>query len=228
LFAFEREGGKHSYEVQVDKRNEELVKKIRKLAEDLETLLKDSEEDLPRLYLDEHLFVPLLIYDEKRIDRMSPVGLVPSEKKFLEGLRDYLRKEREGIGDREIYLLRNFPQSGVGFQLEWGEFYPDFIMWIKERGRQIIVFLDPKGLVHIKSWRDNEKVKFAEEGIKRIEERLGKENIKLHSFILSDTPYNEFIKGLHPSPSKEELESHNILFLDESNWAEKLFKKILS
>jgi hypothetical protein len=228
LFAFEREGGKHSYEVQVDKRNEELVKKIRKLAEDLETLLKDSEEDLPRLYLDEHLFVPLLIYDEKRIDRMSPVGLVPSEKKFLEGLRDYLREKREGNGDREIYLLRNFPQSGVGFQLDWGEFYPDFIMWIKEKGRQIIVFLDPKGLVHIKSWRDNEKVKFAGEGIKRIEEKLGKENIKLHSFILSDTPYNEFVKGLHPHPYKEELESYNILFLDDSNWADKLFRKTLS
>ena len=229
LFAFEREGKEYAYEVQVDKRNADLVKKIRKLAEDLESLFKDEEEILPRLYLDNHLFVPLLIQKEKEIDRIIPAGLVRSEKEFLEGLRGYLKENKEKFKDKEIYLLRNFPRSGVGFQLEWGEFYPDFIMWIKEKEKQIIVFIDPKGLIHIKDWRNNEKVKFAvgEDGIKKVEEKLGKENIKLYSFILSETPYEEFIRGLDPPPSIEDFEKHNILILKDSRWADRLFQKTL-
>jgi len=38
--------------------------------------------------------------------------------------------------------------EGVGFQLQWSSFYPDFIMWLKNGKRQIIVFIDPKGLEH--------------------------------------------------------------------------------
>ena len=42
-------------------------------------------------------------------------------------------------------------------------------------------------------------------------------------FLLSPTPYEELIRGESNPPSKKEYESNHILFLDDSDWPEKLF-----
>ncbi len=220
---FVSENKEYYYEVTLDKKKKELIDEIRKLANNLKELLKEDNETLPRVYFDRSLYVPILL-QSKEIDKISPPGLVESEEKFVKGLREYLKNNRDKISE-EIYLLRNYPFSGVGFQLHWSKFYPDFIMWIKQEKKQIIVFVDPKGLEHTKGLND-EKIKFKDD-IKQIEEKLGDNNIKLESFILSQTSYNDLITGSDPYPSKEEFMENHVLFLEDEDWPEKLFEKIL-
>jgi len=226
LFDFEKTGKNYSYTVQIDKSKKELITKIRDLARNLENLLKDDKETLPRVYFDRHLYVPILL-QSKNIDRISPMGLVESEYKFVLGLRGYLRSNKDKFSDVEVYLLRNYPFSGVGFQLQWSKFYPDFIMWRKEGERQTIVFIDPKGLEHTKELND-EKIQFARNEIKQLEQRFDEGNVGLESFILSKTPYEKLIEGKINPPSKEEYIENNVLFLDDIDWPKRLLGSLIS
>lgn len=235
LFIFEKPGNQHSYTVQIDKREKELIKEIKNLAGDLNKLLKEDSKILPRIYFDNHLYVPILLQG-KKINKTSPAGLVESEQKFVLDLRKYLRTNKDKFSV-EVYLLRNFPRTGVGFQLKWAGFYPDFIMWVKKGKKQIIVFVDPKGLEHTKGL-NNEKIKFAgfldEKDdpetitIRQIEKSLGDENISLESFILSWTSHDELKKGETTFPSKEEYMKHHVLFLSDINWPERLFSNLIT
>ncbi|MFN3996059.1 MAG: restriction endonuclease subunit R, partial [bacterium] len=224
-------GERHSYVLQINKNKKELINKIKELANDLEKLLREDSETLPRIYFDGSLYLPILIQNDK-IDKISPVGLVESEKKFIEGLKKYLEKNKNKL-KFEIYLLRNYPFSGVGFQLKWTNFYPDFIMWIKEGEKQTIVFIDPKGLEHSKGL-DDEKIVFAQNRkntgiitIKDIEEKLGNK-IRLEFFILSATSYDKLIKGMVSPPTKEEYINNHVLFLDDEDWPERLISNLIS
>ncbi|TFE66226.1 restriction endonuclease subunit R [Methylacidiphilum caldifontis] len=219
LSAFEKEYG---YTIQIDKtkRKNDLITGIKKLAKDLIELFNDDDKLLPRIYFDRLLYVPILLQN-KNIDKISPVGLVDSEYKFVKGLREYWNNNQDKYMGVEIYLLRNYPFSGVGFQLQWAKFYPDFIMWVKENNKQTIVFIDPKGLIHSKGLHD-EKIQFSKE-IKDIEKGLKNSNIQLESFILSVTSYDELVKGRNNPPTQKEYENNHLLFLDDNSWCEKLF-----
>jgi len=214
---------RQGYIVQIDKREKQLIREIRNLAKDLKKLLKDDKETLPRICFDSHFYGPILLQG-KKIDRISPVGLVESEQRFVRGLREYLRNNKDKFSNVEIYLLRNYPFSGVGFQLQWSKFYPDFIMWVKQGIRQTIVFIEPKGLEYTKDLND-EKIQFAGT-IKQIEQNLGKSDTVLESFILPPTPYEKLIEGKTKPPSKEEYKKHHVLFLDDQDWPERLFSEL--
>lgn len=218
--------GEPKYTVKVDKRQQDLIKKIRKLADDLSKLQADSpsDEELPRIYFDRSLYVPLLLQSKSEgIKQISPPGLVESEKKFVIGLKEYWNKHKDEFS-WELYLLRNLPSSGIGFQLKWSKFYPDFIMWVKKGDKQVIVFIDPKGLVYSKGL-DDEKIQFAKE-IEELSRKLGNPNISLKSFILSVTPREALKKGTVTSLSEEDYQKHNVLFLDDENWTEHLFNEL--
>lgn len=216
LSIFEKPTGNYSYVVQVDKRKEKLIKEIKKLVGNIDELLKEDREVLPRIYFDAHLYVPILLQD-KKIDRISPVGLVESEADFIERLREYLEKKKPNF---EVYLLRNFPKKGIGF-FNLSGFYPDFIMWIKSSEKQFIVFIDPKGLEHTKGL-DDEKIQLRST-LKEIEKGLGRSDITLDSFILSKTSYDELKKGRINPPSDNEYMKNHVLFLEDKDWPEKLF-----
>lgn len=227
--------GKQGYIVQIDKGKKKLVQEIRDLANDLEKLLKEENTNLPRVYFDGSLYVPILL-QSKKIDKISPAGLVESEQDFVVELREYLKRHKDKF-PAEVYLLRNYPFSGVGFQLQWAGFYPDFIMWIKEGSQQTIAFIDPKGLEHAKGL-NSEKIKFAgflDENddpetvtIKKIEKSLCDKNIRLESFILSRTSYDDLRKGETNFPSIDEFIAHHVLFLSDANWPEKLISMMIN
>jgi superfamily II DNA or RNA helicase len=223
---FVSENNERYYEIRIKKGkpiNRDLISKIKELVNDLNKLLKQETDELPRVYFDSHLYLPILI-QSPNIDKISPAGLVESEYKFVVGLREYLKNNKDKFSNVEIYLLRNYPFYGVGFQLQWHKFYPDFIMWIKDKDsdKQIIVFIDPKGLEHTKGL-DDEKIQFAKE-IKDIEKKLNNQNIKLESFILSNTRYDKLKEGMAKPPSKEDYELSHVLFLDDKDWCQKLFE----
>ncbi len=87
--------------------------------------------------------------------------------------------------------------------------------------------MDPKGLHHTKDLED-EKIQFACNELKDIEKRFeGK--LRLESFIISDTKYEDLIKGVDPPPpSKEEYKKCNVLFFEDGNWCKEMFEKLVS
>ncbi|TCT23199.1 hypothetical protein [Thermomonas haemolytica] len=116
---------------------------------------------LPRLYFDRHLYTPLFI-DQPFAEtnrqltlfggtesgvRLHPPALVGSEAQFVFDLRAFWSSHRETPlwQDCEIYLLRNQARTGFGFFTGAG-FYPDFLLWLKRDGKQVLCFVEPKGL----------------------------------------------------------------------------------
>jgi len=203
IFAKPNDGYNYTIQISNNKDNQELINKIRILAKDLDKLMKAETNELPRVYFDKHLFLPILLKNAK-IEKMHPEGLVESEKVFISGLKNYLMNKKDKFTNKEIYLLRNYPKSGVGF-FNLNSFYPDFIMWVKYQKKQIICFLDPKGLEHEKRL-ESEKVKLHKK-IKEIEKQLNNNDIILESFVLSITTYNDLTEGLVNPPPKEEYEN---------------------
>ena len=117
LFGFEKSKRKPTYKVKIKKDNKKLIEYIRNLANNLNELLKEEYKILPRIYFDKHLYLPILI-QSKNIENIKPAGLVKSEKDFILKLKQYLSSNIKKLENYEIYLLRNFPKSDVGFQLE--------------------------------------------------------------------------------------------------------------
>jgi hypothetical protein len=223
LFIFEK-GEAYSYTIQVKKtpENKALIEDIKKLARDFEKLSKEDLNTLPRVFFAKHLYLPILL-QSKAIERISPSGLVDSEKEFIQELKNYLRDNKERFANTEIYLLRNFPRSGVGF-FNLSGFYPDFIMWLKGDAKQKIIFIDPKGLEHTKGL-DDEKIQLSID-IKELERELGKRDVALESFILSQTPYDKLVKGRTTPEPKDEYTKNHVLFLDDKEWPDKFFELI--
>ncbi len=220
------------YKLTVPSQEQELIEKIKELVENMDKLLDEQKERdiLPRIVIHNSVFVPLLL--EKEGIKISPPALNEGERRFLQDLRDYLDKNQELLDEYHIVLLRNEAREGVGFMLDWGEFYPDFILWIREKkgNRIYIVFIEPKGLKMLGDVLNNDKINFLSEGLK---ETLRKEyenlQVEVKGFILSTTSYQELQRGQASgkSKSKEEYEEKNILFLEDQNWTKKLFERFL-
>ena len=158
-------------------------------------------------------------------DTAIPAGL--SERDFVLGLMDCLKNNPELLGDRELYLLRNLPKSGVGF-FNLSGFYPDFIVWLKHKDSQLIAFVDPKGLQHDYSL-NNEKIRLHED-IKNIEQnkrKEGWENIRLESYILSPTPYADLSKKELKLPSKDEYRKNHVIFMEDENWQKQFITALM-
>lgn len=212
----------YGYTVQVDRKKKDLVKTIRGLVKDMDKLAKDDMATLCRVHFDRHLYVPILLQD-KAVERISPPGLVESEEKFITGLRAYLKTHHDKLKGTELFLLRNVPKSGVGF-FNLSGFYPDFIMWLKHGKKQTVVFIDPKGMEHSKEL-DNEKVHLFED-LKQKSQDLGNKNVLLDSFILSATPHHKLVEGMLDAPTKQQYLAKHVIFLDDLDWPETLFKQL--
>jgi len=206
-----------------------LIKKIKKIIENIDKYFEKDIEEIPALHLDEHIYTPLLVYDENKDFIISePVKLNEGETKFIKKLRDFMKKNKKL--NKEVYLLRNLSKRGINFFHKAG-FYPDFMMWVinKENNEQTLVFLDPKGIRNLGSCKD-EKVQL-HRTIKETEKEINEKNpdspIKLESFILSVTDYDD-IKDVFDDgkKTKAELEKCHILFLNDDDLIEKLFNMI--
>jgi hypothetical protein len=198
-----------------------------KLIGDLRTFIDTQPTTFRNVYFKGHLYQPLLVkQDSKRVITI-PAGLNEGETRFVEDLSLYLNEKQP---ESEVYLLRNLTKSrGVGFY-ESHSFYPDFIMWIKKNGKQIIVFIDPKGLTHL--GLEDPKLKLHEYLKEQIEKELGNPNVKLDAFIISVTPYSQISKRTpgHPITLENFERNKHVLFqykdenVPNTSYVERLFE----
>ncbi len=225
-----------SYTITVEEKEVALIARLKKLKTMLENnenkaidgavLAGLSKKDFEAFTSDEHLYNPLVFRDKgESALQIRPIGLNAGEKNFVQSLASHLKNNSIKYKDIEIFLLRNQSKTGLGF-FTAGNFYPDFIMWIKKGEKQYINFIDPKGLVHL-GIKNDSKIGLSEE-IKKIEKKLNDEKVILNSCIVSVTPYNE-IKGADGVMTKQELEDNNVFFeKDGEDYIGKMFAKILS
>jgi hypothetical protein len=225
-----------------------ILKIPKKLVNDITDIMKQLEEynkrdnKIPEIWekwgsfivhFDNHLYTPLIIWKKNKEEIKSiPIKLNEGETKFVEDLKVFLDRNKEMFKDTELFLLRNLSRKGISFFISSG-FYPDFIIWIKNRKKQHMIFLDPKGIRNLGNFND-EKIQLCTSYIKEIEKRVNIElknkkekiNLQLDAFILSVSSYDviktTFGNGEY---SKDDFERHNIVFQEEKEYTMKIFKK---
>ncbi len=131
--------------------SEELLRRIQAVVQDTQRLhATEHRDDLPRLHVERHLWSPLLLRPKNDDLQLAPPGVEPGEAKFLADLGDFWARHHDDSGyrDRELYVLRNPPGTGVGFFRRSG-FYPDFILWLRDAsGHTRVRFVEPHGMVY--------------------------------------------------------------------------------
>jgi len=214
-----------AYQLIVDGSAEQVILSIEKLKKELEenkqTLLKEGELQACRFGM--HLFQPLFHVRKGGKTTILPVALNESEFQFVTDLKEWTETHEKKLQEEgvELFLLRNLSRGkGVGF-FEAGNFHPDFILWMIDRDKQYVTFIEPHGLLH--EGPASDKVQFHKH-IKEIETRLSNQNVILNSFILSWTKYPQLRWGI----SQEEMEANHVLFMTDNRdgYIEKLLDNL--
>jgi hypothetical protein len=199
------------YRVFVEQSQTDVVARLKELKALIEAGdLKPWEfAGLRAIWFGQHVYQPLLHLTGSAVE-IKPVPLNAGERRFVEDLAAYHKKNPILVNNGELYLLRNMSKGrGVGF-FEAGNFHPDFILWQVEGSKQFVSFIDPKGILHL-AYADP-KTQFYDT-IKDIEERLGDPTVILTSFIISNTP--AFRMELQWGVTRSEMDEVNILFQDD-------------
>ncbi len=178
------------YKIKVPATDTRLVQAIKDLVDDATRLYTGQNHNLPRLNFDRHLYQPLLL--QLNDIKASPPAIDAHESNILQRLREWMDTNPSALVGKDLFVLRNIPKVGVGF-FETAGFFPDFILWIKEGGKQCLTFIEPHGM-KLDSAPTDEKVQLHRR-IKEIERELGNPNITLESWIVSTTPISELQKG---------------------------------
>jgi hypothetical protein len=230
------------WKVMVDASEAALLTDLRQLAADVEALAQTIKKsgkvaalheephasgNPPRALLGGiHLYAPLLHMPDgaaatSRI-KVLPVALKDSEFNFVKDLHAYLVANAAALTGKEFFLLRNKTRGGgIGF-FEAGGFYPDFILWVLDGGKQHIAFIEPHGLIH--EGPSSPKVKFFET-IKDIEKRLGDKTVVLNSFIISPTRMGDLAKW--GSTTLDDFRALNVLLMkDDTEYIKSLVEAV--
>ncbi len=201
------------YRILLDESQDEIKQRLEELkaAIDAGSLKEIDFNGLKTIWFGKHLYEPLLHLDHKIVE-ISPAALNKGERRFVEDLKTFHDNNVAFFENRELYLLRNLSKGrGVGF-FEAGNFHPDFILWLVAADRQVVVFVDPKGIRNLGA--TDPKIQFYET-IKEIEQRLADPDVRLESFIISNTPSH--IMQMLWSLDKPAMAARHILFQDEDN-----------
>jgi len=227
--------------------NNKIILKIpENLPEELHAVKEQIEEwkncNIPKewtqwnyfiISLDNHLYTPLIIWNRNEEIKSIPVKLNKGETKFIKDFKDFLERNKDLFKNMDVFLLRNLSRKGIGFFINAG-FYPDFVIWINKKDKQHMIFIDPKGIRNLGNFNDD-KIQLCDSYIKeeievKVNENLKKDDklkLQLDAFILSITPFNiiknTFDKG---NNKKEDFEDHHILFQEDTEYLNKIFKKI--
>ncbi|MCX7664404.1 MAG: hypothetical protein N2112_02535 [Gemmataceae bacterium] len=160
-----------------------------------------------------------------RAHDLTQLGLNQIERQFVEDLKKAHDQNSCFFERKELYLLRNLSQGrGVGF-FEAGNFHPDFNLWLLVDSLQHVIFVAPKGIRNLGP--TDPKIQF-HQTIKEIETRLSDTSVRLHSFIVSNTP-SHIMKRLWDM-EKQATSKRHILFHEEDKdvYIHQLFEMVLN
>ena len=161
-----------------------------------------------------HAYQPLLHAGKDRQVTVRPVPLDENEKKVVKELADLAENGDPCLQGRELFLIRNLTRGrGVSFFDDFN-YYPDFIVWLKDDNRQHVVFLDPKGLSRLGD-RERRKVRLHHE-IAEVEKqvRSADPNLHLRAYVLSVTAPTLIGDS---GRSAEAWKQDGVYFLDDPN-----------
>ncbi len=210
-----------TYRIRVPQAKTDLLDEVRTLEGEVAagSVRPRSAGQLEVLNFDGHLYTPLLAINGAE---MTPVSLNKGERDFVRHLEEYVREHAEALEGQEIYLLRNKSRGkGIGF-FEAGNYYPDFILWVKHAGSEHIAFVDPKGLRNLNGLTDP-KIALAK-NIKAHQARLQAEQpgITLDAFLVSETAKQDTQWAEAVTP--EQFDEWHVLFPNEDPaYIERLF-----
>lgn len=167
------------------------------------------------------LLKPLLHLKDGSKLTVTPQPLNDSEFGFVRDLNSYLESQPTLLQGAEVFLLRNKSKGGIGF-FEAGAFYPDFILWVLQAGRQFVAFVEPHGLRN--ETPHTLKLKF-HATIKGIEERVNRERterIMLESFIVSPTKIQD-LKWGDGWQTLDDFAQRHVLMMEDPRYVERMF-----
>ena len=134
------------------------MKKLERMKESIE-----YEHDGKRLsirHVPNHYYLPVLLDEQDRADYIKHVIRTPSEVTFVRDLEKYL--DGGGIGFREYdwWMFSKIDESLDEVRIPYYHpeenriawFLPDFIFWLRKGTHCRIVFVDPKGMAHTKTY----------------------------------------------------------------------------
>jgi hypothetical protein len=224
------EKDEYSISINDTSENETAILWLRKVIEEVEKAKKEKrlpdftnprQGDMETISIPAHLYNPLLYLAKENIEiGISPVALNEDELKFVKTLQKHISTHTADFVDKELYLIRNRSKKGIGFFDDAG-FYPDFILWLIADGKQFITFIDPHGMG--REAISSSKVELYNRLKTDIESALTVPSVALTSFILSPTKYSELSDK---NATIEEWNTNHVLFMDDSDYIEKLFAGI--
>lgn len=150
-------------------------------------------------WVNAHLYQPLLKDDSCQelstggkhiVETLKPPGLNKGEFTFVRDLKNFIASQASRFPNHDFFLLRNMSRGqGFGFYFTSGGFYPDFMLWIKDKtiGKQFLTFIDPHGLRNEQNGWDSPKINLYKT-IKSLEAQIGNANFILNSYILQPPP----------------------------------------
>ncbi len=223
---------KDEYSISIDdtSENETVILWLRQVITEVEKAKKEKrlpsfaiprQGDMEAISAPTHLYNPLLYLAKGNLEiGISPVKLNENELKFVKTLQKHITTHADYFVDKELYLIRNRSKKGIGFFDDAG-FYPDFILWMVADGKQYITFIDPHGMG--RESISSSKVRLYNRLKVDIERKLTVPSVVLTSFILSPTKYSELADK---NATIEEWNANHVLFMDDSNYIEKMFGAI--
>jgi hypothetical protein len=223
---------KDEYSISIDdtSENETAILWLRQVIDEVKKAKKEKRlpnfaiprrGDMEAISVPVHLYNPLLYLAKGNMEiGVSPVALNEDELKFVKALQKHISDHATDFADKELYLIRNRSKKGIGFFDDAG-FYPDFIMWLIADGKQYITFIEPHGMA--REAFTSSKVSLHNRLKTEIEAALKAPSVSLNSFILSPTKYSELTDK---SATIEEWNANHVLFMDDSDYIEKLFAGI--
>lgn len=217
------------YRLSVEKSEATLITQLKQLGDELRKRVAVADRRMTGgnatvdiLSFKGHLYEPLIKVSGTSIS-VKPVSLNEGEMRFVRRLKEYCAAHPAEFEGKPLFLLRNMSRGrGVGF-FEAGNFYPDFILWRLDGGKQRITFVDPKGIRQL-SWANEPKLDFYKT-IREVEARVGDPNVSLRSFIVSVTPAAEM--ALHWGVTREQIAERSILFDEDARYIEVLLEASL-
>ena len=212
-----------AYKLSVDATETVLIKDVHELASNVRA--GDFRDlNVSVILTQAHAYKPLLYAGPDSKVMIQPVPLNKDERNVVEMLAVLAENRDPCLHGKELFLIRNLTRGrGVSFFDDY-TYYPDFIVWLKDKTCQHVIFLDPKGLSRYGS-REQHKSSLHHE-IKKTETQIRRTDpdVRLHAYILSVTPLTLIAEAMR---SRDDWKREGVYFLDEPDCLKQMIGHVL-